>query len=79
MDKLETLLELRLKTASEQALRDIDRLTAHLADLRASVVAWTADQPARAPDPYGNAFTDAATSTAAFREAAHALGTLRRG
>jgi hypothetical protein len=64
-------------TASSKALRDIDKLTAHLADLRTSVEAWTAGKPARTPDPYGNAFTDAATSVAAFREAAHAYGIIQ--
>lgn len=63
--------------ASRKALRDIDKLAAHLTDLRASVEAWTAGKSARSPDPYGNAFTDAATSTAAFREAAHAYGIIQ--
>jgi hypothetical protein len=75
---LDALFESRLHNASETALRDIDALTAHLAELRQSVVAWTAGEAARSPDPYGNAFGDAVTSVAAFREAAVAFGTLRR-
>jgi hypothetical protein len=75
---LEAMLEDRFNLASGKALRDIDALAEHLAELRRSVVAWTAGESARSPDPYGNAFGDAATSVVAFREAAVALGTLRR-
>lgn len=69
-------LEERRRRDAERAIRSIDKLTAHLAELRASVEAWSEGKPARTPEPYGNAFGDAVSHVAEFRVSAEVYATL---
>lgn len=69
-------LKHRKERDAEVAIASIEKLEAHLADLKESVGKWNAGEPARDPSPYGNAFGDACRDVAAFRASASAYGTV---